>query len=118
MNDHKEQQISPDDLTNIQNSLLDAVNKQRDIAQRNYQQQYTMQQRQANNANNAAGTLFSTRPTYQMANFAAQTYMPKMANAANIWGQTTIKTKNTVADALKKIQAFNDAAAKLNSMPF
>ena len=105
--------VSADDIVNIQNSLLDAVQQQRDAQDKAAKQANQLAAQQINNANNASGTLFSSRPIFQRTQQAAGTYIPQVTENATNWGETTIKTRNTVADTLKQIQAYNQAAADL-----
>lgn len=107
------QPISGDDIVGIQNSLLEAAQSQRDAADRQARQANQLAQQQINVANNASGTLFSSRPIFQGAQQAAGTYIPQVTQNAATWGETTIDTKNTVADALREIQAYNKAAQEL-----
>lgn len=105
--------ITADDIVSIQNSLLDAAQQQRDAQDRAVRQANQLAAQQINNAANASGTLFSSRPIFQRTQQAAESYIPKMTESATNWGETTIKTRNTVADTLKQIQAYNQAAADL-----
>lgn len=107
--------ISGDDIVGIQNSLLDAATQERQAEERAAKQANQLALQQINNSNNAAGTLFSTRPTFQGAQQVAGTYVPAVTKAATTWGSTNISTRNTVADALRKIQAYNEAANQLNA---
>lgn len=107
--------ISSNDIVSIQNSLLDAATQQRQAEERAARQAKQLSLQQINNANNAAGTLFSTRPTFQGTQQVAGTYIPAVTKSAITWGKTNISTRNTVADALKKIQAYNEAANQLNA---
>ena len=107
------QPISGDDIVGIQNSLLEAAQAQREAADRQARQANQLAQQQINVANNASGTLFSSRPSFQGAQQVAGTYIPQVTKNAANWGETTINTRNTVADALKQIQAYNQAAQEL-----
>lgn len=109
------QPISGDDVVGIQNSLIDAATQQRAAADRAAKQANQLALQQINVANAAGGTLFSTRPTFQGAQQVAGTYLPAVTKNATTFGQTNVQTRNTVADALKQIQAYNNAAAQLNA---
>ena len=107
--------ITADDIVGIQNSLLDAAQQQRDAQDRAVRQANQLAAQQINNAANASGTLFSSRPIFQRTQQTAESYIPQVTESATNWGETTIKTRNTVADTLKQIQAYNQAASDLLS---
>ena len=68
---------------------------------------------QINNANNATGTLYSTRPAFQMAQFAASKYMPAYAKLTQQTETAKTEANNSLNDVLKKINDLNTAAAQL-----
>lgn len=113
--DDNNQPISADDVVNIQNSLIDAATQQRQAADRAAKQANNLALQQINASNAASGTLFSTRPTFQGAQQVAGTYLPAVTKNATTFGSTNVSTRNTVADALKRIQAYNQSAAELNA---
>lgn len=78
-----------------------------DIARNLYQQQI-------NNANNAAGTLFSSRPIFQGSQYAAKTYIPNVTKLQQNYQQNLIKINDNVQQFLDQIKSYNEAAAKLN----
>lgn len=113
----QQQPITGDNIVSIQNSLLDAMKKQREAADRAAKQANRLSLQQINASNAASGTLFSTRPSFQGAQQVSGTYLPTVTKNATTFGDSTVSTRNTVANALKTIQAYNDAAAQLNSAP-
>lgn len=102
------------DIESAQNELIKAIEEQTNVGLQNADVARNLYQQQINNANNASGTLFSSRPIFQGAQYAAKTYVPSVTKLQTSSADNIIKIKNTVQEALDQIQSYNEAAAQLN----
>lgn len=104
------------DITAIAEALVQALQRsgQSQIASINQNQQLQFQANQ--NAANASGLLYSTKPGWQNAQFAADTTLPAITKVNTGVADGTISTKNSLKAALDKVAELNKATTELNSL--
>lgn len=104
------------DVTAIANALVEALQRsgQSQIASINQSQQLQFQANQ--NAANASGLLYSTKPGWQNAQFAADTTLPSLAKVNESVASGTVSAKNSLKAALDKVAELNKATTELNAL--
>lgn len=103
------------DINALAQALLSAIRQSNTSQLQTLDQGRRLYNTQINNAANASGLMYSTKPAFQQAQYAASTYLPSYNKINSSSAASEISTQSTIKDALDKIKAINDAAAELNA---
>lgn len=95
--------------------LLQAFQANKSAQYQSLDQSMRLYNSQVNNAANASGLLYSTRPGMQQAQYLAQKHLPAFEKATTNFATNEIKINNSVQDALDSIAKTNAAIADLNA---
>ena len=98
----------------IRDQLLKALEDQKNTQIAQLDTTRDLAHQQINVGANAAGTLFSSAPVFKQTQWVGENYVPKVSQVNIKFAENQVKIQNTVAEALKKIQAVRDATAELN----
>ena len=101
------------DIESAKNELIKAMQDNLQVGLQNADIQRNLYQQQLNNANNATGTLFSSRPIFQGSQYAAKTYIPNVTKLQQKYQQNLLKINQNVDSVLEQIEAYNSAARQL-----
>ena len=101
------------DLEQAKNELNKALENQMNVGLQNADIQRNLYQQQLNNANNATGTLFSSRPIFQGSQYAAKTYIPNVTKLQQQYQQNLLKINDNVQSVIDQIAAYNKASEEL-----
>lgn len=104
------------DINAIGQALIDAVNKNDLVQTQAYDQARRNKFTDINNAANATGLLYSTRPGAQQLQVLASDFVPQYAKLQQNTMQTNFDIRDTLKKATDQIAALNNAAAELNSL--
>lgn len=104
------------DINQIGQALLDSINQNQSVQLQSMNQGLRNKFTDINNAANAAGLLYSTRPAAQQAQVVAGNFLPDFAKLQQQTSENTVSVQDALKKATEQIAAMNQAAAELRAL--
>ena len=101
------------DINSLAQAIIQAMNNNRSAQLQTIDQTRRMYNSQINNAANASGLLYSTKPAFQQMQYLGGTYLPSFTKINTSTEESIINTNNSLQKALDNIKSLNDAANQL-----